>query len=154
LKEYAERAEKAISLGQTPCILYFGDLDSSGVDMFESSQRKLKNIFDLDCIEYKRMAITPEIVNRFNLPHNPEAVKEKDTRTPKFRKNYGNIAVELDSLHPEILEKLIKESIESVIDMSEFEKQKTIEKDEQRRLESLRDEISTIINMRLSEGTI
>ena len=44
-----------------------------------------------------------------------EAIKEKDTRAKKHVENYGNLAVELDALRPDVLSQKIKDAIENEI---------------------------------------
>ena len=59
-------------------------------------------------VEYIRVALNPEQVAEFNLPHDPEAVNKKDTRYKKYIERFGNLAVELDALHPKTLQDMAR----------------------------------------------
>ena len=111
-------------------IFYLGDLDPSGVDI----QRFLKEAleyFGLDenVVEFKRLAITPEQVEKYNLPPRPEdaetlAKLERDTRTKSYKYDY---IVELDALMayvPEEFKRIVREAIMSVWDRETYEKLK------------------------------
>ncbi len=59
-----------------------------------------------------------------NLPHNPDALKWSDSRAQKYVDEFGETAVELDSLHPEVLSQIVQDSIEEVIDVELYEEEK------------------------------
>ena len=159
LHGYAERASTALRAGQTPLVLYFGDFDASGVQMFESAQKKLESVHDLRGVQFKRVALTPEIIEASNLPLNSDAVKEKDPRTKAFREKYGDIAVELDALHPRELETLARNAIEDSIDMELFHQQREIEETEVQKIAELQASVQSFIaeksrEMGLSGGAL
>jgi len=86
-------------------VLYFGDFDPSGIDI----ERHINEELSQYGISVIRVALTERQVKQYALP----SLKPKltDTRTPKFVQKYGNVAVELDALHPKILKQLIRQSI-------------------------------------------
>lgn len=100
---------------------YRRDLDPSGLAIPESVKDGLLKL-GID-VEVKRCALLPEDIDRYNLPHDPEALKPKDTRAKRYIDQYGHYAVELDALHPDTLIKRIIESIEESIDLSVFDKE-------------------------------
>jgi len=67
----------------------------------ESEWLRLGDDLRLRDVEYIPMALNPEQVEEFNLPHDPEAVKKMDTRWKKYIECCGNLAVELYALHPQ-----------------------------------------------------
>lgn len=86
-------------------ILYFGDFDPSGEDMDRHLQGAIEQFGLHGDIDLKRVAVTIEQIERFNLPPTPsnQETLEKirnDTRTEKFKEKYGGklYAVELDEL--------------------------------------------------------
>ncbi|MDD4564231.1 MAG: hypothetical protein PHE79_01900 [Eubacteriales bacterium] len=107
-------------------MLYFGDFDPSGVEMMESMRITLKEELGISDIEFKRVGLLKDDIERYKLPHNPDALKKKDTRAEKHVKKYGELAVELDALRPNILEQKIQEAIEAEFDMEAFEQEKRI----------------------------
>ena len=96
-------------------MLYFGDFDPSGNEMLEAMKITLKDEMKVDNLNYKRIALQKDDIFTYKLPHNPEAIKKKDTRAKKHLEAYGAIAVELDALHPDVLEKKIQDAIKDEI---------------------------------------
>jgi len=61
--------------------------------------------------------------------------KRSDTRAAKFIAKYGDLAVELDALPPDVLQELVRDSIGGLLDKSAFEAEEEVEADEQAQLE-------------------
>ena len=139
IADFFARAEKAMMRGQKPVVLYFGDLDPSGVQMLEATIETLENELGLWGVEFKRIALNPEHIDAYKLPFDPTAAKVTDPRYKKYVKRYGTIAVELDALHPAQLQNMIQEAIEAEVDMSLFHMQCQIEDQDRERLQELRD---------------
>ncbi|MGA7878388.1 MAG: hypothetical protein WCA08_22200 [Desulfoferrobacter sp.] len=85
LNEFNGRARKAIAQGQSPVILYFGDLDPSGISCLESTVQSLEENFGINgrC-KYNRIALNPDQVQEHNLPHDFSAAKKTDSRYKKY----------------------------------------------------------------------
>jgi len=141
IADFYKRAEQAIMKGQQPVVLYFGDLDPSGVQMLEATIETLEQELDLYGVEFNRVALNPDQIHQYQLPSNPDAAKVKDPRYRRYVAKYGTVAVELDALHPAQLKMMIKEAIETQLDMDRFEDQKEQEKDDEEFLEGLRSEV-------------
>jgi len=94
-------------------ILYFGDFDPSGIDIERDLTERLAKYKAGDFM-VRRVALTPPQITRYSLP--PMPVKRSDVRTPSFVATYGEEAVELDALEPDVLQRLVAESIEDYID--------------------------------------
>lgn len=113
-------------------ILYFGDFDPSGEDMDRHLQEAIEQFGLRDDIDFKRVAVTIEQIERFNLPPTPsnQETLEKirnDTRTEKFKEKYGGklYAVELDALLavvPEKFRTLVLQSVDQFFDTLTYEK--------------------------------
>lgn len=144
VNDYADRAKRAQAQGQRPVVLYFGDLDPSGVKMFESTKDSLWYEHDLEDIEYQRIALNPEQVEEYNLPTSVDAIKEKDTRTPEYRKKYGNVAVELDALHPKLLEELTVNALTDVLDIELMLEHQDLQKKDQAKIEELKNKVQEV----------
>lgn len=100
--------------GRTPIMLYFGDFDPSGEDMVRDLRCRLLD--DFGCtVDMSKCALTYEQVQQYNLP--PDFTKAKDSRAKKHIERYGDIAVELDALRPDVLRQMITTAVESVLDM-------------------------------------
>ena len=148
LADFYQRATRAIDLGQEPVILYFGDLDASGVQMFEATQETLENELDLAGVTFKRCGLLPEHIERYSLPNDPKAIKKTDTRYRTFSERFGDVAVELDAMPPRELQNLLRECIEAEIDLDRFQSEKMQEEVDQEAIKEFREEASaTVMNL-------
>jgi hypothetical protein len=112
-KELADRFKK---IGKPIIILYFGDFDPSGEDIY----RDLIDSFSFFGTRPKieKIALTREQVEEYHLPF--DFTKKTDARASKFIDKYGDMAVELDALPIQVLQELIKENIEKYLDAKAF----------------------------------
>jgi hypothetical protein len=82
-------------------IFYLGDLDPSGVDMDRFLQEAF-DYFELDPeqVEFTRLALTPDHVEKFGLPPMPKDAETlaKLRRDPRTATYTGGYVVELDAL--------------------------------------------------------
>jgi hypothetical protein len=108
-------------------IFYVGDHDASGVDIERDLGAVLRRYGALD-FRIERLAILPEDIRLFNLP--PQRVKEKDSRSKRFRAKYGIETVEADALPPNELRARIETAICSLIDQEPWERAAKVEKAE------------------------
>lgn len=131
--------------GQQPIVLYFGDLDPSGVQMLEATIETLENELDLYGVVFKRIGLNPEHISLYNLPPNPTAAKVTDPRYKEYVKKYGTVAVELDAVHPAQLKDMIRNAITAEIDEDLFEEQEQQEEIDQDRLDDLREKVMDTI---------
>jgi hypothetical protein len=122
-------------------ILYFGDLDASGINIFDTTKKYFEE--RITNFDMKRYALTLEQVEEFNLPHSPDSLKQKDSRTKKYIEKYGQYAVELDSLHPDILTKIIHDAIRNNLDLSKFKEQIKIKEDQINKIDKIKDKLDT-----------
>lgn len=126
--------------GRPVSLLFLSDLDPSGVGMLPAAQEKLEKM-GVTSVTFKRLGLLPEQVEKYNLPVNPDAIKEKDKNASKFRKLYGETAVELDALKPTVLQGLIRQAIEAEFDMDLFEKEKQANLEDISLLEEKREQV-------------
>lgn len=97
-------------------ILYFGDFDPSGLLVDEDLQSS-----NLEWYHFERKALTKQQINQYNLPS--IKVNRNDPRAKKYMETYGNECWELDALPPDVLQKLVKETIEEHVDFVLEQKQ-------------------------------
>ena len=148
LKEAYDRiSEKAE--GKTVVILYFGDFDPSGVDIERFLRDSMNGFFGLD-LEVKRIGVTMEQVEEFNLPTTPEDAEEIEKLHRDVRFNtwtHGDYRVELDALLafvPDDFERIVKESVENLFDRDVYDSV-------QEREAEARELISNILKAQLPE---
>jgi len=132
---------------QSTIILYFGDLDPSGWEMLPAMMRTFREKMDLseNQVTGYRRALNLEQVEQYQLPRSIDAIKEKDSRTPKYRRLFGDLAVELDALRPDLLEGLVHQAIEQHLDLSLFQRQQAAEQKDDDELAELKRRIETLI---------
>jgi len=111
LRDILESHEKVV-------ILYCGDLDPSGVDI-QRFLREALEYFGMDesKVELIRVAVTPEQVERFNLPPRPEDAETiaKLRRDPRSKSYTYDYVVELDALVayvPQEFRRIIREAVD------------------------------------------
>lgn len=126
-------------------ILYFGDFDPSGVEMLNAMKTTLEDELGIVGIEFKRISLLLNDIHKYQLPHDPSALKHTDTRARKHVEIYGELAVELDALSPAVLEQKITDAIESEIDIDLFNKEVEIHNTEIESLDLLKNRIVEFI---------
>ncbi len=94
-QEAISRFKIKIEDGNPPVLLYLGDLDPSGYDIFRCIQE------EIGIAKVERIGLNFEDVSQYGLV--PNLIKEDDTRTPKFQKRFPELednVYELDALPP------------------------------------------------------
>jgi len=134
---------KSYAQDRSPIMLYFGDFDPSGLDMLRAMEHTLVDDFGLDTLTFKRIALLESDVDAYRLPHNPSALKRTDPRARKYIATYGELAVELDALPPDVLEQKIHRAILDMVDQTTFNVER---KRQQRELNKLKKIKKTILN--------
>lgn len=124
MKEAADRLQFS---HQKRIILYVGDHDPSGLDMIRDVRSRLDE-FGLMAFEIFHIALTREQIIRFNPPPNP--AKITDPRAKWYISEHGSESWELDALKPEDLEAIVRQNVESFIDLDLFESMLQKEKDD------------------------
>lgn len=138
VRDMAVRFNAAYRNGQQPILLYFGDLDPSGVTIPVSLVEKMKEFHSVDVV-LDRCALNPQHINQYNLPEDFDAAKPTDPNYAKWILKYPGVpATELDTLHPGVLRELVKTAVESHLDMESFREQMEIEERERETLKTIR----------------
>lgn len=128
-----EAARRYIAVGKPVTILYFGDFDPSGEDMVRSLRERLRFF---DCTpEVIKCALTHEDVTTYNLP--PDFTKASDSRAAAFVQKFGDMAVELDALPPDVLQARLVSAVEGNMDLKALKQTGTQEKKDRAMLASL-----------------
>lgn len=118
-------AAKRFIHSRKPCVLaYFGDHDASGKDMVRDIEERLREM-GVRNLQVINPALTMEQVNQYNPP--PNFQKQTDPRAAWYIEEYGEDSWELDALEPQVLTKIINDSIVPFIDMKQYMKVRDIE---------------------------
>jgi hypothetical protein len=105
---------RKIAQGKTPIVLHLTDHDPAGVISMPRDIANRLERYARQEIEIRRLGLTMKQVKRFKPP--PNAVKEKDPRTPEYKRLYGDTSWELDALKPAYIEELITAELDSLIE--------------------------------------
>lgn len=138
-----EASQRFEAIGIPIVILYFGDFDPTGLDIFRHLQEKIQFWCQkkLD-ISFKRPALTETQIKKYNLI--PAPAKITDSRTKKFLEKYENAVYELDALDPPDLDRILGDSIkaeydEDLIDLNELYSEKMDQYYRKRLIERIKD---------------
>jgi len=124
------RFRQAEKEGKKCILLYFGDHDPSGEDMVRDIKDRLAMFYTT--VEVKKIALTMEQIQQYNLPPNP--AKHSDPRSENYIAEHGESSWELDALPPNILTNMVTSSIREYIDMEKYEEVKQREEELKQRL--------------------
>lgn len=112
---------KARFEGKQATILYLGDFDPTGLDISRDLTQEFEGIATIE-----RIALNEAQIKEHNLP--PIPTKPTDSRTAKHIEQYGDVAVELDALPPDVLKELCATAILNHLDLKAFQETKEAEK--------------------------
>lgn len=111
-------------------LLVLTDFDPDGEQIAASFSSSLRDDFGIDDVHAIKVALTADDVLNNDLPSDLEA-KVSSPNYKKFVDRYGVHVVELDAAPVELLQGKLREAIESVIDVEEFNRQVEQEKQDQ-----------------------
>lgn len=138
MNELAQRFDKAIMRDLKPILLHFGDLDPTGVQIPKSMKHILLEYHGID-VDVRQVGLTPFQCTEYKLPQTFDAAKKSDPNIKKWNARYGlQSPTELDALHPEILKKLVVDSLNGIYDVNEINEQQTKEQEDRDLLKSMR----------------
>jgi len=133
MHEAYARFAAQIEKGQDCVILYIGDHDPSGLCMSEDIQTRLKG-FGLNNIEVRRIALNMDQVQKYNLPENKLKKDDKgeptDPRGIAYKNKFGDKSWEVDALSPLVLDQIVRDEIESIINIDQYSAMLEREKEE------------------------
>lgn len=96
-----------------------------GEEWFDYAKGFGKYLFD-ERVEVRPIGLTMKQIKQFAPPPNP--AKITDPRAKWYIEKFGRVSWEVDALNPETLHKLVRENVESLIDMDLF--QERVEQEE------------------------
>jgi hypothetical protein len=120
LSQWVDNVDDAYRSGNSSIteaiVLYFGDHDPDGWEIPRSAERNVQAIADvrgieIPPVEFRRVALIREQIDLYDPP--PFPAKETSSRFESYVREHGlRDAWELDALRPEVLDKLIRETVE------------------------------------------
>jgi hypothetical protein len=107
-------------------LLMLTDFDPDGEEIAASFARSLRDDFGLNNIHPVKVALTAEDIRDNDLPSDIDA-KESSPNYEKFIAKYGTKVVELDAAPVKLLQSKLRDAIQSVIDVDEYNAQVDLE---------------------------
>lgn len=118
-------------------LLIASDFDPDGQEIAHSLARSMRDDFGIADIHAVKVALTHAQVKQFQLPNAMEA-KLSSTNVRKFIDEFGTDTFELEALRPDQLQSIMRETINSVIDVEAFNYEVEREKEDAVNLEAYR----------------
>jgi hypothetical protein len=118
-------------------ILAVGDFDPEGEDIAHSFARSMRDDFDVDNVLPIKVALTSKQVRRLRLPPRMKA-KKTSSRYDSFVERHGENVFELEAVPPQELQQILRQSVDSVLDVKSFNREIAAEKRDAARLSSIR----------------
>ena len=121
----------------TMTVLIVSDFDPDGEQIAQSLVYSLRRDFAIKGINPIKVALTKEQTQTFDLPPGMKA-KKASTNYEKFNALYGDDVYELEALAPNDLQAILRETIESVLDVDAYNAEVDQEKKDAAFLENTR----------------
>jgi hypothetical protein len=118
-------------------LLVLSDHDPEGEDIAHSFARSMRDDFDIECVVPVKAALTAEQVADLHLPPQMKA-KRGSSRRKRFVDEFGENVWELEAVPPDELQRILREQIDSVIDVDRFNAELNTEKADAAYLDSVR----------------
>jgi hypothetical protein len=126
-------------------ILALSDFDPEGEDIAHSFARSMRDDFGIESIVPIKVALTADQVRDLNLPPKLKA-KETSSRFGKFMEQHGDNVFELEALHPADLQRMLRSTIDSVIDVDAFNAEIDTEKRDAAKLQAVRARVKVMLS--------
>lgn len=133
--ELWKASRRLLSYPQEPqdvTVIHMGDFDPTGLDATRDIKDKL-DIFTYGGVNVIRIALTKAQIRKYKPP--PFDAKVRDSRYDAYVQEHGHTCWELDSLPPDKLAGLVRDTITPHINKSKMKKQKQLQEDNRARLE-------------------
>jgi len=118
-------------------LLVLSDHDPEGEDIAHSFARSMRDDFGIDGVEFIKVALTAAQVEELDLPSGPTA-KEGSSRRSRFVEEHGEHVYELEAVEPATLQTMLREHIESILDLRLFRAEQDREKQDAAHLDGVR----------------
>jgi hypothetical protein len=120
-------------------VIYVGDFDPSGQDMIRDISDRIAEFGGDYDFSINPIALTWEQIETHSPPPNP--AKVSDPRAKAYIERYGESSWEVDALPPEVLDRILDNTIQAEIDSFQFEEMTKIEFEHKNKLSALKDQL-------------
>lgn len=131
-------------------LLILSDFDPDGETIAESFARSLRDDFDIQNLTPIKVALTAKQVKQLKLPPMMKA-KQGSSRYAQFTERHGDNVFELEAVEPAELQRMLRESIDSVLDHEAFNEELDREKRDAAEIEDRLKAIRKVIGYTCTE---
>jgi hypothetical protein len=151
-KKMAQRFEKS---GKEKLVLLFmTDFDCEGQDIPESFARSMRDEFHIKDIVPIQVALKKSQVEAMNLPPEMKA-KPGSSRYTRFVEQNGENTFELEAVPPDRMQRILRDTIDSVLDLDAFNAEVELERKDAKVLAALRDQMKDLLDrVKLDHGQV
>jgi ParB-like nuclease domain len=125
-------------------LLVVSDFDPEGDNIPHAFARSMRDDFNIESVEFIKVALTGEQVQRLNLRPGPTA-KAGSSRRKRFVEEHGEHVFELEAVEPGELQRILRSTIESVMDMKLFRADQAKEREDAARLDGIRLKVKEVL---------
>jgi hypothetical protein len=118
-------------------LLMLSDFDPEGEDIAHSFARSMRDDFGIGNIVPVKVALTAAQVAELQLPPQMKA-KASSSRHSKFVERHGDDVFELEAVSPDQLQTILRQAIDSVLDLDIFNAEIEAERQDAAQLEAVR----------------
>lgn len=137
-------AERYFDSGKDTLVLFIvSDFDPDGETIAESYARSMRDDFGVD-IHAVKVALTYEQTKELDLPPALPA-KETSSTYRAFEERYGSASWEVEALDPGTLQRLLRDAIDSTLDVDAFNAELDTEKQDAAYLQTVREKVHAML---------
>jgi hypothetical protein len=125
--------------GKRVVLIHLGDHDPSGIDMTRDNRVRLDMFTEYEGLEVRRIALNMDQIEEHRPP--PNYAKMTDSRAKGYVADYGEHSWELDALKPQIIDGLVRSTIDEYRDDEKWEEMSAYEEDTQDKLRNFMDKV-------------
>jgi hypothetical protein len=150
---FTEAVDRMEEYDQNTILLHLGDHDPSGVSLHESMAEDFQAFardrgYAPELLELRRVALTPAQITRYGIEPDPGGVKPSDSRSKSFIERGLEPAAQLEAIPPDTLVALMRQELESTLDMETFRVSQERERQERQEVQRKLD----VVNEALREA--
>jgi|SRR5829696_1419486 len=148
---FREAVTRFQGFGQRTILLHLGDHDPSGVSVYESMSDDLaafardRDPDEANIIEVRRVALTPEQITGYAVATTPDEIKPTDSRSRAFLERGLDPAAQLEAIPPESLTAIVRQAVETTLDMDALRSSQEREREEYRQVQAKLDEVNEVL---------
>lgn len=131
---------------QSLVVLIVSDHDPDGEEIAHSLARGLRDDFHVPEVRAVKVALTREQVDELELPAGMVKAKPTSTNYERFVRAYGDDVYELEAIPPAELQRLLRQSIDRVLDAAAFNAEINAEKRDAAHLDVVRRRLLSELN--------